>query len=323
MSAYRRPPAGRCALVAALVALGPVTTAAALDLALPEGAELVRAEPPVPGSHDIATGVWTGSDLPVERVAGTIGRRTWTLPAGSGASVAALADAIARSLREDGAEILLACADTTCGGFDFRRRLDLGRSPEMLVDIGNFHYVAAREAEDTLAVTVSRGGDTLFVHAVAIRASDASVPLVAAPAAAPPEAIAAPPPAEDMASRIARLPETGAVTLDDLSFRTGASELSGRDYPSLIALASFLADNPKRRIVLVGHTDMVGSLEGNIALSRARAEAVRAYLIEAQGVEPERVTARGIGYLAPRATNETAAGREANRRVEALLLPLE
>jgi OOP family OmpA-OmpF porin len=234
-----------------------------------------------------------------------------------------LADAIARSLREDGAEILLACADTTCGGFDFRRRLDLGRSPEMLVDIGNFHYVAAREAEDTLAVTVSRGGDTLFVHAVAIRASDASVPLVAAPAAAPPEAIAAPPPAEDMASRIARLPETGAVTLDDLSFRTGASELSGRDYPSLIALASFLADNPKRRIVLVGHTDMVGSLEGNIALSRARAEAVRAYLIEAQGVEPERVTARGIGYLAPRATNETAAGREANRRVEALLLPLE
>jgi OOP family OmpA-OmpF porin len=64
----------------------------------------------------------------------------------------------------------------------------------------------------------------------------------------------------------------------------------------------------------------VGTLENNIALSRARAEAVRQHLVEALGVDPAQVSATGIGYLAPRATNATAAGREANRRVEAVLL---
>ena len=70
----------------------------------------------------------------------------------------------------------------------------------------------------------------------------------------------------------------------------------------------------------MGHTDNVGSLDANIALSRSRAEAVRARLIEAHGVDGARIEARGIGYLAPAAANDTAEGRETNRRVEAVLL---
>ncbi len=73
----------------------------------------------------------------------------------------------------------------------------------------------------------------------------------------------------------------------------------------------------------MGHTDAVGNLETNIALSRARAEAVRLYLIERLDVDPGQVSATGIGYLAPRATNETEDGRETNRRVEAVLLYAE
>jgi outer membrane protein OmpA-like peptidoglycan-associated protein len=114
--------------------------------------------------------------------------------------------------------------------------------------------------------------------------------------------------------------EFGAVPLDDLRFRTGASELSGTAYPSLVALAAFLAENPARRVVLVGHTDAEGGRDSNIALSEARAEAVRRHLIDVLGVNPAQLDAAGIGYLAPRATNETAGGREANRRVEVVLL---
>jgi hypothetical protein len=67
-----------------------------------------------------------------------------------------------------GYDVDLSCADRACGGFDFRHRIDMGQSPEMHVDIGNFRYLAARNAAegDTVAVTVSQGGLTLYVHVV-------------------------------------------------------------------------------------------------------------------------------------------------------------
>jgi len=74
------------------------------------------------------------------------------------------------------------------------------------------------------------------------------------------------------------------------------------------------------RIALVGHTDTVGALDSNIALSQARAEAVRTRLVEEHGVAPERIEAHGIGFLAPRASNRSEAGRDSNRRVEAVVI---
>ena len=73
----------------------------------------------------------------------------------------------------------------------------------------------------------------------------------------------------------------------------------------------------------MGHTDAVGSLEANTALSRRRAEAVRRRLIDIHGADPAQVTAHGAGYLAPLASNLSAPGREMNRRVEAVLLSAE
>jgi OOP family OmpA-OmpF porin len=72
----------------------------------------------------------------------------------------------------------------------------------------------------------------------------------------------------------------------------------------------------------VGHTDAQGGLETNIRLSRARAQAVRRYLIEELDVAPAQVEAEGIGYLAPRESNATPEGREANRRVEVVIATL-
>ncbi|MFN3845176.1 MAG: OmpA family protein, partial [Paracoccaceae bacterium] len=62
-----------------------------------------------------------------------------------------------------------------------------------------------------------------------------------------------------------------------------------------------------------------GGLEGNIALSRKRAEAVRQYLIKEHGIPAKQLEAQGVGYLAPRASNQTDDGREKNRRVEVMV----
>ena len=116
---------------------------------------------------------------------------------------------------------------------------------------------------------------------------------------------------------------SGHVVLKDLDFASGAGALSDRSYATLEALAAYLKANPARVVALVGHTDATGSLEANTALSRKRAEAVRARLIGKYEVPGGQVVAQGAGYLAPVASNLTQAGREANRRVEAVLLAAE
>lgn len=92
---------------------------------------------------------------------------------------------------------------------------------------------------------------------------------------------------------------------------------------TLGALADYLKQNPARQVTLVGHTDAVGSLDANIALSKRRARSVMQYLTQELGVSASQVAAEGVGYLAPRASNLTDAGREANRRVEVTLTSTE
>jgi len=83
----------------------------------------------------------------------------------------------------------------------------------------------------------------------------------------------------------------------------------------LRSLAGSLGEYPDTQLLIVGHTDSVGNDTYNHGLSVRRAEAARNYLT-AQGVSAQRVHASGRGEWEPLATNETAAGRQANRRVE-------
>jgi OOP family OmpA-OmpF porin len=85
-------------------------------------------------------------------------------------------------------------------------------------------------------------------------------------------------------------------------------------------LAQFLKANTGLRVALVGHTDAVGSLDSNIALSKARAQSVAQVLIRDYSIPQSQVEAEGMGYLAPVASNLARQGREANRRVEVVLL---
>ena len=67
---------------------------------------------------------------------------------------------------------------------------------------------------------------------------------------------------------------------------------------------------------VVGHTDTSGSFEHNLDLSMRRAAAVVEVLVTAHGISEGRLTPRGVGPLAPVASNDTEAGRALNRRVE-------
>jgi outer membrane protein OmpA-like peptidoglycan-associated protein len=105
-----------------------------------------------------------------------------------------------------------------------------------------------------------------------------------------------------------------------IAFDSGTPTLQPRSFPLLDNVARvLLAHRELSPLVVESHTDNRGDAEANRALSQARAEAVREYLVK-QGVPPDRLDARGYGPDRPVTSNETSQGREANRRVE-LLLP--
>jgi outer membrane protein OmpA-like peptidoglycan-associated protein len=129
--------------------------------------------------------------------------------------------------------------------------------------------------------------------------------------------------AEDLQRQIAELNarETDrglVVTLGDLLFATGKSELTGGAGANLNKLAAFLREYPDRTVYVEGHTDSVGSAESNHLLSQRRADSVTSYLI-GQGIAPNRLTSKGLGEGSPVASNDTATGRQQNRRVEVII----
>ena len=101
----------------------------------------------------------------------------------------------------------------------------------------------------------------------------------------------------------------------EVLFDTGAFVLKPAATSALEALAALLAKYPASTLVIEGHTDSVGSAQSNQLLSENRASAVRQWLA-AHGIAGARITTRGVGSAAPVATNETADGRQKNRRVE-------
>jgi len=75
-----------------------------------------------------------------------------------------------------------------------------------------------------------------------------------------------------------------------------------------------MLDDKEAKIIIEGYTDSRGSFKSNQRLSKRRANAVRTYLIKEGGIDPSRVKAVGMGEKNPVADNDTAEGRELNRR---------
>lgn len=108
------------------------------------------------------------------------------------------------------------------------------------------------------------------------------------------------------------------VTLGDVLFDTDRSVLRAGSQRNLEKLAVFLNAYPTRRATVEGYTDSVGSEEHNQQLSDRRADAVRMAIV-GLGVAGERITAQGHGESFPVAGNDSASGRQMNRRVEIVL----
>lgn len=292
-----------------------------LQLELPGNASLSAETGPEPASHLLAVGPWSGGRVQGLTVNGERTQRAWRL-ASLGHTTAQLSDMLARQLEDAGYRLLYRCDQTSCGGYDFRYATLGLPEPGMHVDLGDYRYIAATRATAKgpayVSVMLSRSRNTGFVEITTISPPGEEAQ-AAGLAGSGPFTPAAPlaPGATDIA---VALEGTGRAVLSDLDFKVGSSDLGPGEFASLAALAGYIAAHPGIRVALVGHTDASGALDGNIALSRRRAQSVRTRLIESYAVPAEQLDAEGAGYLAPIASNQSAEGRAANRRVEAVVV---
>jgi len=107
----------------------------------------------------------------------------------------------------------------------------------------------------------------------------------------------------------------------NITFDVDSSALMPRFFAVLNSVALVTLEFDRTVLIVDGHTDSTGSAAYNQSLSERRADTVAQYLV-AQGVAPVRIAAYGYGQNYPVATNETAAGRAQNRRVELTLSPI-
>lgn len=107
----------------------------------------------------------------------------------------------------------------------------------------------------------------------------------------------------------------------NVTFATDSSNISGNFYGTLNDLAQSFNQYDQNTIEIIGHTDSTGPYQHNMNLSQRRAQSVANYLSN-QGVSGMRMSVRGMGPDQPIADNNSAQGRQQNRRVEINLLPM-
>ncbi len=110
-------------------------------------------------------------------------------------------------------------------------------------------------------------------------------------------------------------PAPAPIVLEGVNFLSGSAKLTLDSQGPLNRVVAGLAERPDLRVVIEGHTDNVGNREANIRLSKARADAVRAYLVS-KSVAATRLSTVGYGPDQPVASNDTPEGRAQNRRVQ-------
>lgn len=246
--------------------------------------------------------------------------KTWRINISNGTTLLVM-DSLRQQLESLGFELLYECTTQKCGGFDFRFETRVLPEPVMHVDLGDFRYLAAQRlggpVPEYVSLFVSRGADAAFVQMIVVGSpDDASLEAKSGGLVAQ---VAPSVPNIPFGSVVESLLRDGSAVLDDLQFETGSSALGDGKFLSLVDLSEYLKANPDIRIALVGHTDAEGSLQGNINLSRKRAQSVAQRLVSEFDVASSQVEADGVGYLSPRATNLTESGRTLNRRVEVII----
>ena len=200
----------------------------------------------------------------------------------------------------------LYCNTQVCGGFNFRKNLEIFKPPFMLINVANYSVVTAKKNNTAVSLIASKLGTTIYLQVVSIGINEND--------------LIQPDIKSETNSFSLTLINEGAIVLDDLIYRSGSSTLGDGPFNSLLELARFLKSTPTASIILVGHSDSTGELSQNIELSKNRAQAVADRLINSHSIDQSRISAEGIGFLSPKTNNSTEISRKKNRRVEAVLI---
>jgi outer membrane protein OmpA-like peptidoglycan-associated protein len=107
----------------------------------------------------------------------------------------------------------------------------------------------------------------------------------------------------------------------NVTFATDSSDLKPAFFDVLTSVSKVMKEFDKTVVEVAGHTDSDGTREYNQSLSERRANSVAGYL-ETQGINGQRLITIGAGETAPVASNDSAAGKQANRRVEITMVPV-
>lgn len=110
--------------------------------------------------------------------------------------------------------------------------------------------------------------------------------------------------------------ESGRVATQGIYFDTGSDRVRPESSPTLKEIAAMLTEHEDLKLTIEGHTDNVGAAAANQSLSEKRAAAVKAVLVSSYGVDAGRLESKGLGASKPATKNDTAEGRQTNRRVE-------
>ena len=269
-----------------------------------EGSEIESYRVENYGSTTFATGpVGRGVDVEAtsRTIEGALTRIVYRVPPGS--SPLEIFRNFEARMRDVGYRLLFSGGPDDIDGYTFAYQHPVEILDEAALGNGIWYAFGSRQqdgAESFLSVLVSphSGGDGVRVRLIEARTKQMEQRMV------------------DAAEMRRSIAETGRVALYGIYFDTDSAVVKPESEPTLSEIAALLASQPDVKLIVVGHTDDQGSYEHNLDLSRRRAEAVRAQLVEAHGVGAPRLRSAGVGYLAPAASNDDATGRQLNRRVE-------
>lgn len=220
-------------------------------------------------------------------------------------SAKALDATIGQRLAKAGFEPLFTCDGAACGP-RFKKA-----SPGYRAAPGHFDGPSAGQVYRTMRRPSANGDE---YAAVQIAAAGSGLVVQFDVARSQPRQVGAI--SVDAAEMARQLTQTGHVALHGIFFGSDSDRIKPESRSTVSQIAQLLANQPKLRLLVVGHTDNQGSFAYNQALSERRAKAVVQALVERHGIDPARLKPLGVSYAAPSASNATAAGRAQNRRVE-------
>lgn len=262
-------------------------------------------------TRSLAIGPFQDGTLATQTITAPIESRAFRIAADADMSTATLLAPLRAQLTAAGFTPIYECETRVCGGFDFRYGLDLLPEPEMHVDLGDFHYFLGEKGADMVSLMVSRSANYGFVQVTRMGDWAKPAPKVTESSKSP-----------ILATPMANALSGGAVAvLEGVVFASGQARLETAEIPALQDLADWLTANPSQRVTVTGHTDSSGQAAANLALSLARAGALRDLLVTQYQISADRISAMGAGDTLPLAANDTAEGRAKNRRVEVSVTP--